>query len=312
MHRSLIASVFSGLIVAALCVGVPRAAAQSAEQIEKINAAAPAKAFAEPKQARKLLVFSRTRGYRHGSIPIGIEAMKILGAKSSAYEIVQSEDIAVFEPNALKQFDAICMLNTTGELFTPANLAKMPEDERNEALAREKRLKKSLLDFVTGGGGLVGIHAATDCFSKWPAYGKMIGGYFNGHPWNEKVGIKVEKSDHPLCQMFDADRFDIADEIYQLREPYSRKRLNVLLSIDVERTDMTKKNIKRKDGDFAVSWARRQGKGRVFYCSLGHRDEIYWNPLILRHYLAGIQFALGDLDWLASEERGADRKPTQP
>lgn len=312
MPRSLIASMFSSLIVAASCFSVPRAAAQSAEQIEKIRAAAPAKAFAEPKKVRKLLVFSLTRGYRHGSIPVGAAAMKILGKKSGAFEIVHSEDIAVFEPDSLEQFDAICMLNTTGELFTPPNLAKMPESERNEAMAREKRLKKSLLDFVTAGGGLVGIHAATDCFYKWPEYGRMIGGYFDGHPWHEKVSVNVEERAHPLCQMFDADRFEIVDEIYQLRDPYSRKRLNVLLSIDTERTNMEKGGIKRKDNDFAVSWARRQGKGRIFYCSLGHRDEIYWNPLILRHYLAGIQFALGDLDWLASKQRDADRESGQP
>ena len=307
MHRSLVASMFSGLIIGVLA---PPAAAQSPEQIEKIKAAAPAESYAKPAKPRKLLVFSLTRGYRHGSIPVGAAAMKILGEKSGAFEIVHSEDIAVFEPASLEQFDAICMLNTTGELFTPPNLAKMPESERNEAMAREKRLKKSLLDFVTAGGGLVGIHAATDCFYKWPEYGRMIGGYFNGHPWHEKVSVNVEKREHPLCQMFDADRFEIVDEIYQLRDPYSRKRLNVLLSIDTERTNMEKGGIKRKDNDFAVSWARRRGKGRVFYCSLGHRDEIYWNPLILRHYLAGIQFALGDLDWLQSEQR-ADRKPGQ-
>ncbi len=309
MLRNAYVFALCGLIIGVMVVLAPPAAAQSAEQIEKIEAAAPAESYAAPKKTRKLLVFSLTRGFRHSSIPVGAAAMKILGKKSSAFEIVHSEDIAVFEPDSLKRFDAICMLNTTGEPFTPAHLAKMPEDKRNEALAREKRLKKSLLDFVSSGGGLVGIHAATDCFSKWPEYGRMIGGYFDQHPWHEKVSINVEKRDHPLCRMFESDRFEIVDEIYQLREPYSRKRLNVLLSIDTERTNMNKKNIKRKDGDFAVSWARRQGKGRVFYCSLGHRDEIYWNPLILRHYLAGIQFALGDLDWLTAEQRNAPRSP---
>ena len=309
MLRNVYIFALCGSISGIMVVLARPAAAQTLEQVARIEAAAPSEFYVAPKKSRKLLVFSHTRGFRHRSIAVGAAAMKILGKKSDAFEIVHSEDIAVFEPDSLKQFDAICMLNTTGELFTPANLAKMPEDKRNEALTREKRLKQSLLEFVTSGGGLVGIHAATDCFYKWPEYGRMIGGYFAGHPWHEKVGITVEKRNHPLCQMFDDDRFEIVDEIYQLRDPYSRKRLNVLLSIDTERTNMDKKNIKRNDGDFAVSWVRREGKGRVFYCSLGHRAEIYWNPLILRHYLAGIQFALGDLDWLMHEQRDTPRTP---
>ncbi|MGB2823481.1 MAG: ThuA domain-containing protein, partial [Phycisphaerae bacterium] len=90
--------------------------------------------------------------------------------------------------------------------------------------------------------------------------------------------------------------FEITDEIYQFRGPYSRKMLRVLLSLDTTRTDMNKgKRIRRKDNDFAVSWVRSYGKGRVFYCSLGHDHPVFWNPAVLKHYCDGIQFALGDL-----------------
>ncbi|CAE7817242.1 unnamed protein product, partial [Symbiodinium microadriaticum] len=151
--------------------------------------------------------------------------------------------------------------------------------------------RKSLLDFVSSGKGLVGFHAASDANYHWEEFGKLIGGYFDQHPWHEKVGIKVDSPDHPLMAAFGGEDFAIVDEIYQFRDPYSRDALHVLLSLDVDKTNMDKKNIKRKDGDFAVSWVRSYGDGRVFYSSLGHREEIYWNPQMLKFYLDGIQNA---------------------
>jgi hypothetical protein len=91
----------------------------------------------------------------------------------------------------------------------------------------------------------------------------------------------------------------VSDEIFQFRAPYARDRVRVLLSIDTERTDMNPSRRflpeRARDRDFPVSWVRRYGEGRVFYCSLGHNPQTFWNPAILRHYLAGIQYALGDL-----------------
>jgi HEAT repeat protein len=123
----------------------------------------------------------------------------------------------------------------------------------------------------------------------------MMGGYFNAHPWNEDVGVKLDDPGHPLLRGFRGQPFVVADEIYQFKEPYSRDKLRVLLSLDVNRTDMTKKTIKRTDGDFAVAWIQEYGKGRVFYFSLGHRNEIFWNEPVMQCYLDGIQYALGDL-----------------
>ncbi|MCK5803529.1 MAG: ThuA domain-containing protein, partial [Lentisphaeria bacterium] len=100
---------------------------------------------------------------------------------------------------------------------------------------------------------------------------------------------------HPLAKAFRGQAFVIKDEIYQFKMPYSREKLRVLLSLDANHTDMTKKAIKRTDGDFAVSWIREFGRGRVFYLSLGHRHEIFWNEAVMQCYLDGIQYALGDL-----------------
>ncbi len=271
---------FAVLAFAALSLGLPggvQGAEVPEDAAQRIRAAAPDAAPAQPARPRKLLVFTLCRGFRHDSIPFISEAVRVLGEKTGAYETVVSDDVVMFRPENLAQFDAVCMNNTTGTLF------------------EDKELKEALLEFVRSGKGLVGIHAATDCFYDWPEYGEMMGGFFSGHPWSEKVGINVEEPDHPLCAVFGGKDFDVTDEIYQFRDPYSREKLRVLMRLDPARTDMTKGGINRQDGDFAVSWIHNYGKGRVFYCSLGHWNDIAWNPAVLRHYLAGIQFALGDL-----------------
>ena len=115
---------------------------------------------------------------------------------------------------------------------------------------------------------------------------------------NNTVTINVEDQEHAVnAAVFKGIKsFSLKDEIYQFRDkPYSREKLRILLHLDPERSDKPKKIDKRADNDYAVAWVKALGKGRVFYSSLGHNDDIYWNPVILRHYLAGIQFALGDL-----------------
>ena len=164
---------------------------------------------------------------------------------------------------------------------------------------RHNRLVDNLIAYVRNGGGLVGIHAATDACYQHQAYGETMGGYFNGHPWNagNNVTIVIEDCQHALMKPVfgDAKDFSLKEEIYQFREePYSRDRLRVLLHVDLARSDQVKK-LKRTDNDYAVAWVQRVGKGRVFYSSIGHNPHIYWNPLMLKHYLAGIQFATGDL-----------------
>ena len=268
--------------------------------------AAPSTAPATPGKDRKMLVFIKTTGFVHSSIPYGVQALEIMGRKTGAYSITVSDDIESFRPDSLAEFDAVMMLSNSGEFFTPEaeELEGLSAADRERLVAREAALKESFLNYVAGGKGLAGIHGATACLHDWPEYGRMIGGDFDSHPWrsNDTVAIKLEDLSHPLLAMFHregltATGFSITDELYQMKpEPYSRERQRVLLSLDVEKTDMTKKGINRTDGDFGVSWIKDHGKGRVFYCSLGHREEIYWNPVILRHYLAGIQYALGDLE----------------
>jgi len=294
----------------------PKPTVATAKEVEAIKAGlATVKTSAKPAKPRKMLVYSVCRGFRHSSIPVCKAAMELLGAKTGAYEAVISDDLANFEPDKIKQFDAICFNNTTREVFLPHpnDLKKMSPAEQKAAKERDARLKKSLLDFVKGGGGLVGIHAASDTFYDWPEFGVMMGGYFWGHPWRsgDTVTVRTDGPDHPVSKAFQGKSLTTKEEIYQIKEPYSRDMLRVVLALDTEKTDMNKNGIKRTDNDFAVAWVRSYGEGRVFYSSFGHNHHIYAIPQVLQHYLDGIQFATGDLpaDTTPSAKLGGAPKP---
>lgn len=264
------------------------------EVVEKIKAALPQKVATPPQQPRRLLVFSKTNGFRHASIPVGVLAIKLLGEQTGAFTTVHSEDEAVFEPQSLREFDAVLMLNTTGEVFLPQQPTSDPA-ERQAAKQREQRLQASLVEFVRSGKGLAGVHSATDTYRDWKEYNDMMGGAFVSHPWHTEVPIRVLDPGHPLLKVFDGKGFTVVDEIYQFRNDTAKpteRRMLLSLAPDWEGL----KQGSRDDDFYPISWIDRYGQGRVFYCSLGHRDEIFHNPDVLAHYLAGLQFALGDLE----------------
>ena len=248
-----------------------------AEDIERIKAAAPLSPPVRPARPRKLLVYSAAPMYYHTAIPWGVEAFRVLGEQTGAYSVLVCDDNSVFESECLEQFDAVCFNNTCGSPF------------------HDQTLRQNLLDFVHNGKGFVGIHCSAHTFVDWPPYGEMHGGYSLSHPWvDETVTVKIEDPDHPCVTCF-GQSLEIVDEIYELTEPYSREKVRVLASLDTEKTDMNKADITRTDGDFALCWVRQYGKGRVFWSAFGHYENLYWDARVLQHYLAGIQFAFGDL-----------------
>jgi type 1 glutamine amidotransferase len=271
--------------------------------IEKAESIASGLKAAPCKKKRKVLVYGISFGPHRTSIPTARKVFTLLGEKTGAYEAVVSEDLANFEPDKLKQFDAVIFANTTGEVFCrPADKEKfnaLGADEKREQEKIAARLAKNLDDYIRAGGGFMGIHSSTDTLKKQKTYGDMIGGYFWGHPWGAKntVMLKVEETGHALTKgVFDKSEFKFNDEIYEFRDPYDRKRVRVLMSLDLANSDKPGKTLKRKDGDYPVAWVRSHGKGRVFYCSLGHAISTFSNPTILKFWLRGIQFATGDIE----------------
>ncbi len=274
----------------------------SEEFIANIEAALPSEPIVEPKSHRRILIVSATSGFRHQSIPTGNLALEKMGASTGAYAAVISDDPANFEPDVLAGFDTVVLLNTTQDFFMPHRRQRenFSEEDWRQLQQRHNRLIDNLVDYVRQGGGLMGIHSATDSCYNHEEYGKMIGGYFWGHPWNanHNVTIVVEDPDHATMRPVfgDTKSFELVEEIYQFREePYSRDRLRILLHLDPERSDEVSGK-RREDNDYPVAWVQQFGEGRGFYTSLGHNHHIFWNPTLLRHFLAGIQFATGDLE----------------
>ena len=245
-----------------------------ADDLVKIQQAAPGEAPVKVARPRKLLVFTLAKGYQHEATPWGVAALRMIGEKTGAFTAIASEDPKVFEKASLTNYDAVCFLNTCGTPFT------------------DTVLQQNLMDFVKSGKGYVGIHCSAHTFLDWPEFGQLQGAYSVDHPWHEKITVTIEEPEHPLMKCFGGKSFVVSDEIYQFDQLFSRQKLRVLASLDTTRSA---KKGKRSDGDFGLVWIQLFGQGRAFYSAFGHDKEIFWDPTILRHYLAGIQFACGDL-----------------
>lgn len=270
------------------------------EQAERIEAAVPQKTRAVAAKPRRVLIwntpFMEQSPHKGYSIPQAEYAMRMLGQKTDAFEAVVSDDVAMYLPENIQRFDAIILNNSSGPWIRPTNedMGRF-KDYGADLDEVEALLRKSLLDYVANGGGLVAYHHAIGGNSHWPEFQDLIGAGYWGHPWNEEVAIRLDEPNHPLLATFGGRDFRLADEIFQFNEPYSREKVRVLMSLDTAKTNMTVPWIHRNDGDFALAWVKTHGKGRAFYCAIGHRTEIWWNPQILSFYLDAIQFAMGDL-----------------
>jgi type 1 glutamine amidotransferase len=256
------------------------------EERRKVEAALPKRAPVKPKKARRLLVMDLNVAYGgHRSIPHANLALETMGKQTGAYEAVFSNDLENLKRPNIQRFDAVYLNNTVGMIFV--------EPEVREGLAR----------FVREGGGLAGHHGVSHASMDWAEFGEMIGTKWGVHrEATEQATIRIDDPKHPLTAAFAGKAFVHQDEFFRFpMGPYSREKLRVLLSIDVEKTDMNQgrpcpKPCSRPDNDYAVSWIRSYGKGRVFFCILGHNPTLYMTPALAEYFLAGIQFILGDLD----------------
>ena len=235
---------------------------------------------AQPKK-KKILAIGEVAGYQHDSVSHGLATIERLGRETGLWDTYIRTDSQLvtkknLEGNAhnLDYFDAV-IFYTTGEL-------KMDDQQ-----------KADLLSFVKEDGkGFIGIHSATDTFYNWPEYGEMIGGYFDEHPWGTfNAPVIVEDREFPGMDHF-PEEFVILDEIYQHKN-YSRDNVRVLMSLDASKLDMANPRVHRTDGDFAVTWVKNHGKGRVYYSNLGHREETYDRPDIQNMLIEGVKWALG-------------------
>jgi type 1 glutamine amidotransferase len=191
-------------------------------------------------------------------------------------EGVTREQCGHVNAETLKNFDAVLFF-TTGS-----------SRDKNPPVTKDEL--KDLITWVENGGAFAGTHCATDTLYGTP-YGKLVGAFFAGHPWHQKIKLHCLDPKHPAAQGL-KEGSEITDEMYQFADaPYSRKELHIIFTIDNSSIDTSKG--RRKDKDYAVSWCQKIGKGRSFYTSLGHRKEVWKDPRYQKHLLGGLKWAVG-------------------
>ena len=228
---------------------------------------------------KKLLYVTTAAGFPHSSRLLSRDIVRQMGYDSGTFEATVTDSTDVINAHGLGAYDAV-MFYTTGDL----DKFPLREDGRNH-----------LIEWVRGGGAFIGIHSATDTYKDWEPYWEMIGGSFDGHPWHEDIKIDVEDPSHPAARALPSV-WEIKDEIYQF-ENYSRDRVHVILSMSDASVGSKGK---REDRDYPIAWCRDYGEGKVFYTSLGHREDVWTNPLYQAHLLGGIEWTLGDAYGIAT------------
>jgi hypothetical protein len=234
--------------------------------------------------AKRLLIIGEEKGYRHEAVSHAMATLERLGRESGLWTTTIRTDTEALtkkklEYNAknLNDFDAV-LFYTGGEL-------EMNAEQR-----------AALLSFVHDDGrGFIGVHSAAITFADWPEYREMIGGFFDEHPWvTFDAPILVEDSHFPGMQQWPT-AFVIRDEIYQMQD-WSREKVRVLMRLDADKIDLKNPHVHRKDHDFAVTWAKMYGKGRVYYSTLGHVEQNWDNPRLQQMYVEAIKWAMGLVD----------------
>jgi len=233
---------------------------------------------------KKLLVVTVTKGFRHSSIPTAEKVLDELGKKSGAFTVDYVRDDQQMAEKmtaaALQQYDGVVFANTTGDLPLPD--------------------KQAFIDWIKSGKAFVGMHSASDTFHGFPPYVEMLGGEFQTHHAQVKVDCRNQDQAHPATRHL-SPTFPVFDEIYLLKN-FHRDQVHGLLALDAHPNEKT-------PGDYPIAWCKKYGGGRVFYTSLGHREDV-WDPdwadkngkrensrevseNYRKHILGGIQWALG-------------------
>jgi type 1 glutamine amidotransferase len=248
---------------------------------------------------KRLLLVTDSGGFIHDSVGLAEDILKEIGPKNG-FDVTCWRFTRNPDPQVLAKYSEE-FRKRTGKTVEPENCGRINKDTLKNFdvvlffTTGNPLTKQELADleaWVKAGGAFTGTHCATDTLYG-TTYGALVGGYFDGHPWHQKIKIKVEDPKHPAAAGFHTGD-EITDEIYQFRDtPYSREKLHIILSVDNSSIDVKKG--KRKDMDYAISWGQEYGKGKSFYTSLGHRKEVWKDPRFQKHLIGGLKWATGEL-----------------
>jgi type 1 glutamine amidotransferase len=216
--------------------------------------------------ASRILVFTRTTGYRHESIPVGVQTLREL-AQAEGIELTRSEDPALFDDASLARFDAVVFLSTTGDVL----------DETQQA-AFER--------YVGKGGGYMGVHAAADTEYDWPWYGRLVGAWFDSHPKGLQTTRVRFEGDAAVLAL----NWQVTDELYNYRRN-PRGTVKVIATVDENRYQGGKMG-----ADHPIAWCHTRLGGRAWYTGLGHDAALYTDPVYRAHLLRGLRYITGRAD----------------
>jgi type 1 glutamine amidotransferase len=211
----------------------------------------------------RVLVFTRTTGFRHASIPAGIATVRELGA-DGGFAVTATEDPAAFTAASLAGYRAVMFLSTSGDVLEPSG-------------------RSALEAYVRGGGGFVGVHSAADTEYGWPFYGELVGARFAGHPAVQPVTVRFRPG--ALTAGLPAT-WRVTDEPYNFRG--RPEGVQVLATLDESTYSGG-----TMGADHPIAWTAEVGRGRSFYTGLGHPAAIYADPVFRRLLAAGIRYAAG-------------------
>ncbi|SEW23730.1 ThuA domain-containing protein [Chitinophaga arvensicola] len=214
----------------------------------------------------KILVFSKTSGFRHSSIPNGIKAIQKLG-QENGFDVDTTENAAKFNEDTLAQYSAVIFLNTTGDVL---NNYQEADFER----------------YIQAGGGYVGVHAAADTEYEWGWYNHLAGAWFQNHPPGvHKAIVDVVEKSFPATEGL-PEKWEHTDEWYNYKDVDTTT--TVLLKLDEKSYEGG-----TMKGNHPISWYHDYDGGRAFYTGLGHTEESYTDSLFLKHLAGGIKYAIG-------------------
>lgn len=214
----------------------------------------------------RILVYSRTTGYRHSSIQAGVEALEKLGL-DHGFDVEASEGVHSFRPGRLERYDAIVFLSTSGAVL----------DEQGRA---------ALTHYMKQGGSWLGIHAASTTEYDWPWFEGLVGAWFDQHPEIQPAVLTVEDREHPATEHL-GETWERTDEWYAFRRNPRTEVQDVRVLLTVDEATYQGGTM---GADHPLSWCHEYGGGRSFYTALGHAEETYQDLEFLRHVLGALRW----------------------
>ncbi len=257
--------------------------------------AGPAALAQPPKKTLLAIGDVHRKIYQHDAVSHALATIERLGYESGIYDTYIRTDIQLITKRPIKFAENVAVPDTKGNV---ANYKTLNDFDAIffygiGELELTDQQKADLISFIKDDGkGLIGAHTAITSFYTWPEWGEMVGGYFDDHPWLIfDAPIINEAPDFPAMKGFPHE-FTARDEIYQVKN-FSRDKVRVLARLDESKIDLNNPRVHRTDNDFPLAWARRYGKGRVFYSCFGHTKESWDDPRMQKMWFEAIQWAMG-------------------